>query len=58
MGHLKKDIIQKVGNENETSYQFDDWIKNRNLVEILDVVEDNIDHPKAKLFEFIQQNSE
>ena len=53
-----KDIIWKIGRGDKISLWFDNWVENRNLVEILGVTEDSVAHPEVKVCEFIQNNSE
>ena len=55
---LQKGIIWKIGRGEEISFWFDNWVENRNLVEILGVSEDSIAHPEAKVCKFIRDNSE
>ena len=57
-GLLQKGIIWKIGKGDEISFWFDNWVENRNLIEILGVAEDSIVYPEAKVCEFIQENSE
>jgi len=38
----------------EIPFWFDNWIKDRNLVEILEVIKESFDHPETKICEFIQ----
>ena len=57
-GLLQKGILWKIGRGDEISFWFNNWVESRNLVEILGVAEDSVTHPEAKVYEFIQQNSE
>ena len=55
---LQKGVIWKIGKGDEISFWFDNWIDNRNLVEILGVSEDSDAHPEVKVCEFIRDNLE
>ena len=55
---LKKGIIWKVGKGDQISFWFGNWIENRNLVEIIELDEDNIPYPNAKVFDYITQQKQ
>jgi len=41
-----------------SSFWFDNWIENKNLIEILGVAKDSVAHPEIKVCEFIRQDLE
>ena len=55
---LKTGICWKIGKGDQISFWFDNWIKNKNLVEIMGIDEENIPQPDAKVCDFITQQSQ
>ena len=43
----------QLGNGESISFWHDDWIENKNLIELLDVNEGTIPSPHAKVSDFI-----
>ena len=46
----------KVGKDETISFWHDNWIENKNLIDLLNLSEDTIHMPQAKVSEFIQPN--
>ena len=55
---LKKGITWKIGKGGQISFWFDNWIKNRNLVDIIGIDEENIPQPDVKIYDYITQQSQ
>ena len=50
----KQGIIWQIGNGNKVSFWHDNWIENKNLIDILEVDEATMPSPHAKVSDFIQ----
>ena len=46
----------KVGNSETISFWYDNWVENKNLIDLLNLHEDTIHMPQAKVSEFIHPN--
>lgn len=55
---LKLGIIWKVGNGQQISFWNDNWVENRNLVDILDLNNESISQSRVKVSEFIINQSQ
>jgi len=55
---LKKGIIWKIGKGDQFSFWFDNWIEDRNLVDIMEIAEESISQPDLKVGDFITQQSQ
>ena len=51
---VRQGIIWKLGNGKNISFYHDNWIENKNLIELLDLDEEPIPSPQAKVSDFIQ----
>lgn len=49
-------VIWKLGNGENISFWYDDWIENKNLVDIIGIDEENIPNPPIKVCDFIHQD--
>ena len=48
-------VIWKLGNGENNSFWYDNWIENKYLIAILGVVEGNTPNPQVEVCDFIQQ---
>ena len=53
---VKQGIIWKVGNGESISFWYDNWIENKNLIDLLELNEEIVISPQAKVPKFIQQD--
>jgi len=42
-----------VGNDNDISFWYDNWIENKNLIELLNMTEDSQPNPQTTVSAFI-----
>jgi len=50
--------MRKIGKGDQISFWFDNWIENRNIVQIMETSEENIPQADAKICDFITQESQ
>ena len=51
---VSRGVIWKLGNRESISFWYDNWIENKNLVDILGVDEENIPNPLIEVYDFVQ----